>query len=79
MRIKRITGALAVTKKQVLDKVLQEFPESRWGEVLDFARFLSVQNEQGAWSRFGRSQLARACGDDEPEYTEADLKPELDR
>ena len=29
-----------------------------------------------AWSQFGRTQLAKAYGDDEPEYTEADIKPE---
>ena len=68
-----------MTAKQALDSILQELPENRLGEVLDFARFLSVQDEQSAWSQFGREQLARAYGDDEAEYTEADLKPESER
>jgi len=48
------------------------------GEVLDFAKFLSAQEEREAWSAVGRKQLAKAYGDDEPEYTEADIRLELD-
>ena len=68
-----------MTAKQAIEQILLEVPENRLGEVLDFARFLSLQEERQAWSEFGRAQLARAYGDDEPDYTEADLKPELDR
>ena len=66
-----------MTARQMLEQVLLELPEDRVGEVLDFARFLNVQEEREAWSALGRRQLATAYGDDEPEYTEADLKPEL--
>jgi hypothetical protein len=61
----------------MLDQVLLELPDDRLGEVLDFARFLSADREREAWREFGRAQLARAYASDEPEYTEADLKPEL--
>jgi hypothetical protein len=44
---------------------------------LDFARFLSEQDEREAWRKFGRSQLARAYGPGEPEYDLDDIKPEL--
>jgi hypothetical protein len=68
-----------VTTKEVLEQILVELPENRLGEVIDFAKFLSAQSESGAWRQFGQSQLAKAYGDDEPEYTEADIKPELNR
>ena len=67
-----------MTARQMLEQVLQELPEDRLAEVLDFARFLNSQEERAAWQQFGRAQLARAYGSDEPDYTETDLKPELD-
>ena len=68
-----------MTTRDTLVQVLQELPDYRLSEVLDFARFLTVQEERDAWSRFGQVSLAKAYGGDEPEYTEVDLKPELDR
>jgi hypothetical protein len=67
-----------LTTKEVLEQILLELPENRLGEVLDFARFLSVQDESEAWKQFGQSQLAKAYGSDEPEYTDSDLKPEIE-
>ncbi len=66
-----------MSAKEALQQVLQELPEDRMDEVLDFARFVSARGEDESWSEFGLRQLAKAYGDDEPEYTEADLKPEL--
>ncbi len=63
-----------MTTREMLEQVLQELPEHRLGEVLDFARFLGAQDEDEAWQRFGRVQLAEAYGDDEPEYSEGDLQ-----
>lgn len=67
-----------MTTKEALEQILHELPEYRLGEVLDFAKFLSVQGEREVWRQFGQSQLAKAYGNDEPDYTEADLKAELD-
>ena len=64
--------------RELLEGVLQSLPENRIQEVLDFARFLSVQEDRQAWQEFGREQLARAYGDDEPEYSLDDVKPELE-
>jgi Protein of unknown function (DUF2281) len=64
-----------VSTREELDRVLQNLPEERVREVLDFAEFLKSKVAQG-WRHFGQSQFARAYGPDEPEYSLADLKPE---
>ena len=66
-----------MTTQEALDEILQILPDNRLDEVLDFARFLSERDERDAWQKFGRNQLARAYGPDEPEYSLDDLKPEL--
>ncbi len=67
-----------MTTKEALEQILLELPENRLGEVIDFAKFLSTQQECEAWRVFGRAQLAKAYGNDEPNYSEADIKPELE-
>ena len=67
-----------MTRKDVLEEILQSLPENRLQEVLDFARFLSLQKDREAWQDFGRKQFARAFGEDEPEYGVEDIKPELE-
>jgi hypothetical protein len=66
-----------MTTREALEEILQGLPEDRVTEVLDFARFLSWQEEREAWRQSGRDQLARAYGPHEPDYTLEDLKPEL--
>ena len=53
--------------------------EERHRLLLEFAHFLSTRQDDENWRPFARQQFARAYGDDEPEYGEADLKAELDR
>jgi len=36
---------------------------------------LPADDERQSWSQFSASQLAKAYGDNEPEYTAADLRP----
>jgi hypothetical protein len=67
-----------MTSRQLLEGILQTLPEKRLEEMLDFARFLSLQEDRESWQEFGRSQLARAYGDDEPEYGADDIRPELE-
>jgi hypothetical protein len=67
---------MLMTTKEALEEVLLVLPDHRLNEVLDFARFLSWQEEAAAWRDFGRAQLARAYGPDEPDYTLDDVKPE---
>lgn len=63
--------------RQSLEKVLESLPDERLNEVLNFAEFLSWREERGAWREFGRAQLAKAYGPNEPEYSMNDLKKEL--
>ena len=66
-----------MTTKEALNKLLEGMPEERLRELLDFAEFLSLCEERNGWRSFGQAQLSRAYGSDEPDYTEADLRPEL--
>jgi transcriptional regulator with XRE-family HTH domain len=43
-------------------------------ELCDFAEFLALRRERETWGQYGLEILARAYGDDEPEYTLADVK-----
>ncbi|MFH1268151.1 MAG: hypothetical protein ABIK89_20730 [Planctomycetota bacterium] len=67
-----------MSTKEALEQILGQLPENRVSEVLDFARFLSWQEERQAWQQFGQAQLAKAFGPDEPDYRLAEVKPELD-
>ncbi len=67
-----------MTSKDLLEGILQNLPENRLREVLDFARFLSVQEDREGWQEFGRRQLAHAYGEDEPDYGPDDIRPELE-
>ncbi len=66
-----------MTVKESLEKVVAELPEERARAVLDFAMFLSWQEDREGWRHFGQAQFQRAYGPDEPDYTLADLKAEL--
>ncbi len=66
-----------MSSREALEQVLRSLPEERLREVLDFAEFVQSKDAAG-WRQFGRAQLARAYGPDEPEYSLTDLKPERD-
>jgi hypothetical protein len=59
-----------------LQSLLASLPEDRLREVLDFTEFLCAQDEREAWQQFGKTQLAKAYGADEPEYGLPDLVAE---
>ena len=62
-----------MSTREVLGQLLDQFPDERLGQVLDYARYLSWQEERREWKQSGREHFARAYGSDEPDYTEADL------
>lgn len=61
---------------QELEQLIADLSEEQVRQVVDFAKFLRWSDERRQWSEFGRQQLAKAYGDDEPEYTLADLREE---
>jgi hypothetical protein len=63
-----------VTLRERLDVLLPRLPDERLRQLVDFAEFLALRDERADWQRFGESQLAKAYGDSEPEYTLADVK-----
>ena len=65
-----------MSAREKLEQLLKNMPEDRLREIVDFAAFLSGQEERDGWQRFGQAQFARAYGPDEPEYTLADVKLE---
>ena len=73
---KILRGTTLMTVKESLERIVQQLPEQRQREVLQFAEFLAWQEERAAWQQFGQAQLARAYGPSEPDYTQADIKPE---
>jgi hypothetical protein len=60
--------------QQELSQLVASLPENRVRELVTFARYLLWEEEHGAWQQFGRAQLARAYGPDEPDYSDADVK-----
>ncbi len=68
-------GDHAVDIRASLEPLLQDLPDDSLRQLIDFARFLAWQEEQKSWQEFGHSQLARAYGPDEPDYSLSDIIP----
>jgi hypothetical protein len=69
------TSEFAVEMREAIQKALDDLPDERVREVLEFARFISQADEARDWRTFGESRFGRAYGNDEPDYSEADIKP----
>ena len=68
--------------KEILLQFFDKLSPVRQCQLLDYARYLCwleqrEKEETEDWHRFGLEQFEKAYGPDEPEYTEADIKPEL--
>jgi hypothetical protein len=74
-RLKTVQLEFIVEMQKAIQELLEGLPDERIREVLDFTRFIAQANDADEWRAFGQSQLARAYGEDEPEYSEADLMP----
>ena len=66
-----------MTARDTLIQILEDLPDDRLDQLLDYARYLSLQEDRHGWQQFGRAQLAKAYADDEPEYTQADLRKDV--
>ncbi len=62
-------------RDQVL-KVLEQLPDDRVRQVLDFARFLQREDAgtRDEWMQSALAQFEAGYGPDEPEYTLADVR-----
>ena len=69
------SGANFMSTLARLEPILDGLSEDRIRQLIDFARFLATEQDRQEWSDFGQKQLAQAYGDDEPEYTAADIRP----
>ena len=65
-----------MTAKQALIELVTKLPEDRAAEILDMARVVLDREEQDDWREMGLRQFGRAYGEDEPDYTEADIRSE---
>jgi len=63
-----------MTLNQQILQVASTLPEPRLEELLNFARFLQLQEERTEWRTAAQAQFAKAFGASEPEYSETDLK-----
>jgi hypothetical protein len=62
-------GELFVNLKDRLHQMVDELPEERLRELLDFAQFLDQKEEWDAWREAGRRRLGSLYGPDEPRTT----------
>ena len=63
-----------MTTTDEITRLALKLPAERQTQILEFAQFLSELEERAAWHAAGRQFLARAYGDDEPDYSEAECK-----
>ena len=56
--------------QEALRNVLNALPIERQQEVLDFAEFLRLKQEQRDWQQSGMAHFARCYGANEPDYGE---------
>lgn len=61
-----------------IEQILDGLSEDRIRQLIDFARFLAVEQDRQEWLEFAQHQLAQAYGPDEPEYSESDIRPRRD-
>jgi hypothetical protein len=55
-------------------KEIQDLPESKKAEVLDFVEYLKTKTEDRDWSIFSLSSAMRDMEDESPPYSLDDLK-----
>lgn len=64
-----------MTHKEAVMELLEQMPDDLIREVRHYAEFLYTNSQHAEWAEMALVQLAARYGDDEVEYTTADLKP----
>ena len=77
-----VTGQVGATEeidrgalRQRLTGALESMPRETLAQLVDYAEYLGMKQFRADWRRLAFAQLAGAYGEDEPDYTLADLKP----
>lgn len=65
-----------MTAKQALLELVTKLPEESAAELLEIAKSVVGGDEEHDWRHLAVGHFARVYGSDEPEYTEADIRPE---
>jgi hypothetical protein len=63
-----------VSLKEKIIRYVEELPESKQAEVLDFVEYLSTKLEEKSWGEFSLSSAMRGMEDEEPPHKLDDLK-----
>ena len=58
------------------ERIVLDEPFQLPANTLLMVTVLAPDEERSEWAALGAQSLARAYGDDEPDYTTADLKPQ---
>jgi len=67
---------MTATAQFELERLIPELSPDEIQQVVNFAKFLRWQDERREWREFAKQRFARAYGDNEPEYTLADIREE---
>ena len=65
-----------MTAKQALLELVTKLPEESAAELLQMAKSVLDGQEEEDWRHLALSHFSASYGDDEPEYTEADIRQE---
>jgi hypothetical protein len=63
-----------MTLEEKIIKEIQELPESKKAEVLDFVEYLKTKTEERGWSDLSLSSAMRGMEEEESMYSIDDLK-----
>ena len=64
---------------QEFEQLVAGLTDEQFRQLVGFAKFLRWSDERHDWRDFGLAQFAKAYGDNEPEYTLADVREDTKR
>jgi len=63
-----------MSARDTLESLITDWPDEKIDRVVEFVRFLQWSEDRAQWQAVAMQGLSLAYGDDEPEYTAADIK-----
>ncbi len=64
-----------MSTRETLTRLLDSLSEERLKQLLDFANYLKLKEEQAEWERGGLAHFATCYGPDEPDYGDFEPAP----